>query len=546
MRSMVSDCVKTHKECSCSISGESIDDNSGVRLPTRLIEVGSFRQPKLRLIETNGAHGRYTTLSHCWGPKEHQPIRTLRSNLPNFRHGIPPGLFSLSKTFEHAVQITREIGLEHIWIDSLCIIQDDPDDWERESVLMCDIYQNSYFNIVAAHARDSREGCFYDRQQLNQPRTVKVPYIGHDGRPSGSFLVRSKTPTSLGAEDPWNTATRKRAWILQEELLARRLVHYTKAGMYWMCRKFEVLETGETSPYHWRKLDWTSIACDYSARLLAYQKDKLRALSGVADAIGRLRPDDHYLVGLWQDSLPEQLMWYGISRLDHIQEISLPSWTWASRTGKIGFLSMGKFAKECRTLRVEDSKTVVAEAPILPLVSVLQPSELRGRRAGLVSSEFAGYIGYILPSPLDKHSEGDAEWRSEVKVDIIFDYLGSLLAQQTGQHFGWNDTERVFALTDMNNMLVGYCTLDNVAHVQQPQEFFYCLPIIKGDKSDLLEVEGRRWYFDFALVLQTITGKRESALLKSMDGVSFVRVGIAIVITYGWTEIFGPRKVRIV
>src|SRR5438034_1924444 len=69
---------------------------------------------------------------------------------------------ALPKTFQDAVLLTRALGVRYLWIDSLCIIQDDEKDWKRENPKMGEVYQYATITIAAAHARDSSEGCFYE------------------------------------------------------------------------------------------------------------------------------------------------------------------------------------------------------------------------------------------------------------------------------------------------------------------------------------------------------------------------------------------------
>lgn len=59
--------------------------------------------------------------------------------------------------------VAQRLGVRYIWIDSLCIIQDSEEIWLEQSALMGQIYSNSFCNIAAAHASDSRQGCFIDR-----------------------------------------------------------------------------------------------------------------------------------------------------------------------------------------------------------------------------------------------------------------------------------------------------------------------------------------------------------------------------------------------
>jgi hypothetical protein len=84
------------------------------------------------------------TLSHCWGII--QITRLLKSNFNDFLKDI--SISSLPQLFVDVISIAGRAGINHIWIDSLCIIQDSPDDWTRESAKMGLLYQHRYCNIA--------------------------------------------------------------------------------------------------------------------------------------------------------------------------------------------------------------------------------------------------------------------------------------------------------------------------------------------------------------------------------------------------------------
>ena len=94
------------------------------------------------LHETTNQIGNYATLSHCWGKT--QIITTTTATLESRKKGI--GYNQLSKTFQDAVVITHELGLRYIWIDSLCILQDDLSDWETESKNMAESWEANNLN----------------------------------------------------------------------------------------------------------------------------------------------------------------------------------------------------------------------------------------------------------------------------------------------------------------------------------------------------------------------------------------------------------------
>jgi hypothetical protein len=105
-------CLRTHAACHPNTSS----------LPKRLVDVGSISSDTVRIIETAHTSSFYTTLSHCWGFDADPKARTLKDNIRARYTGIDVEL--LPKTFQDAISVTRQIGIQYIWIDTLCIIQD--------------------------------------------------------------------------------------------------------------------------------------------------------------------------------------------------------------------------------------------------------------------------------------------------------------------------------------------------------------------------------------------------------------------------------------
>ena len=97
-------------------------------------------------FELKAENIQYMALSHCWGTAlgAHIP-RTTRATLIAREAGIR--WEELSKTFQDAIKIAQGLGLRYIWIDSLCIVQDDPDDFEIECAQMGMVYSKAYCTI---------------------------------------------------------------------------------------------------------------------------------------------------------------------------------------------------------------------------------------------------------------------------------------------------------------------------------------------------------------------------------------------------------------
>ncbi|OCL04920.1 hypothetical protein AOQ84DRAFT_414846, partial [Glonium stellatum] len=126
------------------MSSHSRCSNSGdTQVPTRLIELN---QGVTRLCNPRdmAASPRYATLSHCWGGLN--IFKLEKDNLESLYRDIP--VKRLCKTFRDAIVVTRALGLSYLWIDSLCIVQDDKREWHRESALMSGVYGNATVNIA--------------------------------------------------------------------------------------------------------------------------------------------------------------------------------------------------------------------------------------------------------------------------------------------------------------------------------------------------------------------------------------------------------------
>lgn len=153
IRAWVLKCRQTHADCRLGVGVHEIDDNS--ELPARVIDVRIEGEDPF-LFVTDGECARFVALSHCWGG--HGNVMTTRSNYKAQQQGIR--FESLPKTFQDAVRVTRELGIAYLWVDSLCIIQDDEQDWIKEAKLMGRIYERAFCTIAAVEAYNDAGGCF--------------------------------------------------------------------------------------------------------------------------------------------------------------------------------------------------------------------------------------------------------------------------------------------------------------------------------------------------------------------------------------------------
>jgi hypothetical protein len=161
LKSWMDICSRSHKEC----QPRKYTQPPSARI-IRIFDNGEGN-PVVRLVKSSEGFGEYVCLSHCWGNLRPGCIIT-RATLEDNEKEILWS--SLPKTFRDAILVTMLLGKEHIWIDSICIIQPDNDDyyddWRIESAKMSEIYQNSFLTIMATMARDRKWWTIYHEAPL--------------------------------------------------------------------------------------------------------------------------------------------------------------------------------------------------------------------------------------------------------------------------------------------------------------------------------------------------------------------------------------------
>jgi Heterokaryon incompatibility protein (HET) len=241
-RTWLNSCLSKHKECRRQ---GTLPDTKLNRL---LMLSGSPDSPSLHLAEVTSQqlHIAYLTLSHCWGKAP--LLTTTREKYHSYLQGIP--YTDLPQTFKDAVTIALRLGYTAIWIDALCIIQDDKEDWESTAPNMGFIYGNSVCTIAALSSADSAGGCYHKRRPLSYlPCSINTKN-GNTLKLSAAraFGIRqfNDPDQSMGN---WNASPlHRRGWVVQERALSPRTLYFSKVGIYWECCYVSVAETeGEPS-----------------------------------------------------------------------------------------------------------------------------------------------------------------------------------------------------------------------------------------------------------------------------------------------------------
>ena len=210
--------------------------NQPAWFPTRLIDLGTSNDQYVKLVDTRSTptRGPYATLSHRWA--DSAVIRTTSTNLEQFLHAIPVAI--LSKTFRDAFTAARSyLGVRYIWIDSLCIIQDDPKDWRAESATMQDVYSHSFCNLSAIATSSGVHGLFPPRDvDRVRPCEIETNWAGRD--PETYIPI----PKRFWDEQLDYAPLSGRGWVFQERWLAPRILHFSSDQLLWECCELNASE----------------------------------------------------------------------------------------------------------------------------------------------------------------------------------------------------------------------------------------------------------------------------------------------------------------
>ena len=366
-----------HEDCQKAYSSKV----TGIcpELPTRILDLTSFSEP--RLVETNGTRSAYCALSYCWGDIEMNTTTTC-GNVSTHRDGIPTA--SLPVFIQEALVAARTLGYQYIWIDALCIIQDDPTDWDKEASKMKDVYSNADLTISSLVASGCHEHLFQSRgASITRPvpfdtwtpkdkRRMWKKDVIYQNVVYPSFLFNNGgDPEGFSGAD--NLASKapitSRGWVLQEQMLSTRILYFGSNQLVWECLCFATTDSdpskvilprmggglgmhrgrkhalqGLTHPNHAYDPEatkyqpfgiWQSLLTSYTKRHLTKSSDRIPAFLAISksleSAIG-----DKFIAGVWKGKrLLESLSWnVRDASAKHPQK---PSWSWAGVGQPIDF-----------------------------------------------------------------------------------------------------------------------------------------------------------------------------------------------------------------
>jgi hypothetical protein len=334
-------------------------------MPTRLIDVGHDESAIPRLVFSSDIHKTeqmaYAALSYCWGDRKdaETQFKTEKASLEERCISLPNEY--MTSTTKDAIAITRAIGLQYVWIDALCIIQDDKDDWSHEASRMNLVYRHAFVTLCSLNSNSCNESF------INRAPAVKVPFQSTLNKATkGSYLIRLRSNTGVKpgrAGYKWDYSMSKwsnRCWTFQEEEMSTRLLLFGSLKLHFACARYRWTEGNKTpvdmtasrmlsqvtkfeeSRISSRELYqcWDSIINEYGKRSVTFDKDRLPAVAGLARTVGEAL-QDQYVAGLWKGFLFEGLVWKSTGAMlshgleTHIRNLRqrnyvAPSWSWAA------------------------------------------------------------------------------------------------------------------------------------------------------------------------------------------------------------------------
>lgn len=341
--------------------------------PTRLLDVG-LDTGVVRLIKSDsGRPLEYATLSYCWGDKEaaDQQLKTTKSSIAE--HFTQIKLANLPQVASDAIELCRALDIKYIWIDALCIIQDDAADWARESVEMSRIYTESLITFCVLQGTSCLDGFL---QRAHSSPTLQIGFSSSlRDEVAGKLLLRMSEPVeNILTRETGEPAYRPlkfpanvdlpnapwvyRAWTFQEAIVSPRKLYIGRTGCHLSFDGLQESVDGtpftdflsllKPSDVPGRRLSvWYQYVHEYSRRQLSYRQDRLPAISAIARTLSQQFPGEEYIAGLWTSDLARGLLWSpcvkgvfeGCTKLLARGYIA-PSWSWAHRPNLVEWVDV--------------------------------------------------------------------------------------------------------------------------------------------------------------------------------------------------------------
>lgn len=321
-------------------------------LPTFVVDVNR------QCIITPPRNCSYVALSYVWGNQV--TLQSKRDNITRLqRTGSlspePSGAPKIAKTIRDAMGITRLLDERYLWVDSLCIVQDDGIQKRDEIDNMAAIYANASVTILAVQGTNANSG-LHGFRGISAPRSCNQSVHCLKGRTIVQHPVEENSLEVATSKSAWET----RAWTYQEDMFSRRRLVFNGDSIRWECAGDIWREHVDASPKATGPADGAGIdqaifqhslpdlsklqivLRGYNKRDFTYPEDALRAFAGILVSLNTSFPGG-FLSGLPISLFDVALLWQPCKKMvrrtpkDSKHLLQLPSWSWAGWSGEIEF-----------------------------------------------------------------------------------------------------------------------------------------------------------------------------------------------------------------
>ena len=408
------------------------------------------------------------------------------------------------------------------------ILQDSVQDWADQASQMGEIFSNAYLTIAASASENGQQGLVSRRratQKLDVVHNGKAFVVYARHAPEHEFRAHATGLPFMGGAT--QLPLRKRAWCFQEELLSKRIIHFTQDESVFVCQEATTCECNLSGRPRFvlprvvgtdlraASRIWKNIVEHYTGRQISFCKDRLPALSSLTHLFEE--GSGRYLAGLWESHLPGSLLWLATCgrRLEQEQHSQCrpPSWSWASIEGEL---------KHPQDYRGYGQKDVAEVLDVRTYPSTVDPR-------GMVSGGQITLRGPLFPlqRTWKRHETPWDEFLERHIRVILFDSCFACTPGWTANH-PWLEQEHCYCVLDdpTDSMLL----LPN--HVIDAPIFLSVIRTIKNSKWDVNSLNPYPKGCCFlGLLLQPLEdlNQIQAKIMKDSESkLSFVRVGFGM------------------
>lgn len=330
VKAWLRNCKETHTRCKSYATSFH---------PKRLLEISE--DGKSVVLRSCQSSAPYAALSYCWGSD--QATKTTAARLEEYSMPFSP--LQLPATLRDAISTAHSLGLRHIWIDSMCIVQDDSQDLQEQLGQMHEIFRGAVITIVAARAKSTSDG-FLQLRPHRKPY-ILVAHTDAQTRVTLAFIPAANT-TSIMPIDSCDPIFR-RGWAFQELRVSPRLLSFGTDETEFCCLETHLKDGGyraflsespqcrgglrpgllETQPLK-HPFAWVDLVRTYSPLKMSEETDRLPALGALAESYKRMQNVSEYHSGLWSEDFLWQLLWKVDRPAQRGPTYCGPTWSWCS------------------------------------------------------------------------------------------------------------------------------------------------------------------------------------------------------------------------